>query len=156
MSNGSSNDWQTLARFTYSSQPGNERLAMEQVASSVQALGFSKVELERLKTAVAEATMNAMEHGNHYQADLPVDIQVLASSSNLMVRITDQSGGKPIPEHTAPDLAAKLEGRQSPRGWGLFLIQNMVDELHVTSDQKHHTIELLVHRKGGQNDPAAV
>ncbi|HEX7974088.1 MAG TPA: ATP-binding protein [Anaerolineales bacterium] len=55
--------------------------------------------------------------------------------------------GQPIPEHTAPDLDAKLEGRQSPRGWGLFLIQNMVDELHVKTDREHHTLELVVHLK---------
>lgn len=147
MSTGSTDEWRTLGSFTYSSQPGNERLAMEQVAASVRDLEFSKTEIERLKTAVAEGTMNAMEHGNHYQADLPVDIQVLASNDDLLVRITDHRGDQPIPEHTAPDLDAKLEGRQSPRGWGLFLIQNMVDELHVKTDREHHTLELVVHLK---------
>ena len=32
--------------------------------------------LEKLKTAVAEATMNGMEHGNKYDADKPVKIVV--------------------------------------------------------------------------------
>ena len=47
-----------------------------------------------------------------------------------------------------PDLEAKLEGLQSPRGWGLFLIKNMVDEMHITSDVVHHTIELVMHLEG--------
>ena len=36
--------------------------------------------------------MNAMEHGNHYQADLPVHIQVLRSPEHLVVRIIDHGG----------------------------------------------------------------
>ena len=31
---------------------------------------------------------------------------------------------------------------QTPRGWGLFLIRSMVDEMHVSSDEGHHTVEL--------------
>ena len=38
---------------------------------------------------------------------------------------------------------------QTPRGWGLFLIKNMVDEMDVTSDEHHHTIELVIHLEGG-------
>ena len=38
------------------------------------------------------------------------------------------------PEAEAPDLEAKLAGEQKPRGWGLFLIQNMVDDVRVASD----------------------
>ena len=43
-----------------------------------------------------------------------------------------------------PDLDAKLAGDQSPRGWGLFLIKNMVDEMNVYQDESHHTIELVM------------
>ena len=34
----------------------------------------------------------------------------------------------------APDIERKLAGEQKPRGWGLFLIKNMVDSMDVTSD----------------------
>jgi hypothetical protein len=44
-----------------------------------------------------------------------------------------------------PDLDAKLAGLQTPRGWGLFLIKNMVDELHTSNDERHHVIELVMH-----------
>ena len=47
-----------------------------------------------------------------------------------------------------PDLEAKLKGPQSPRGWGLFLIQNLVDEMHITSDAVHPTIELVIYLNG--------
>ncbi len=137
-----------LAEFTVPSEPGNERLAMKQVAEVIEEFNLSPRSLERLKTAVAEATMNAMEHGNQYRPDAPVAIQVLASDAAVAVRITDRGGGRPIPDAQEPDLEAKLASLQTPRGWGLFLIKNMVDEMHVTSDEAHHTIELIMHRKG--------
>lgn len=140
--------WQTLDEWTVPSQPGNERLAMERVAEAIKALHLPTKQLERVKTAVAEATMNAMEHGNHYQADVPVAIQVLTSKSALAIRIRDHGGSKLIPDATDPDLDAKLAELQSPRGWGLFLIKNMVDDMRVISDETHHTIELIVYLEG--------
>jgi anti-sigma regulatory factor (Ser/Thr protein kinase) len=44
----------------------------------------------------------------------------------------------------APDLEAKLSGQQSPRGWGLFLIRNMVDEMRVTTVPGHNVMELIL------------
>lgn len=145
-------EFRVLTEFNLPSQPGNERLAMEKVAEAVQDLGISDTRIEQLKTAVAEATMNAMEHGNHYQSELLVEIRVLCSSSRLTVWITDQGGDKDIPQTEVPDLEAKLEGLQSPRGWGLFLIQNMVDEMRVHTDKHHHSLELIVDLEGGTHE----
>ena len=125
---------------------------MLQVADAIKGRGLPETRLERLKTAVAEATMNAMEHGNKYRPDLSVFIRVLASDRALAVRITDHGGGRPIAERDAPDLDAKLAGLQSPRGWGLFLIKNMVDDMNIASDEVHHTVELIMRLSGS---PAA-
>ena len=133
-----------LADFIVPSAPDNEREAMEQVAAAVAGLGLPADRLDRLKTAVAEATMNAMEHGNHYDPDKPVAIRVRASADELIVSITDHGGGQTVPEADAPDLEAKLAGLQSPRGWGLFLIRSMVDDMRVIDDGMHHTVELVL------------
>ena len=145
-----------LADFTIPSAPDNERQAMEQVAAAVAVLDLPADRLERLKTAVGEATMNAMEHGNRYDPDLPVAIQVRASADLLTVSITDHGGGQEVLDGEAPDLEAKLAGLQSPRGWGLFLIRSMVDEMNVTWDEVHHTIELVMHLQGDQDASQAV
>ena len=139
----------TLAELSIPSEPGNERRATEEVARAVSGLGLPQRTLERLKTAVAEATMNAMEHGNRYDPDVPVDIQVWLLEECLLVRIIDRgSGPPPSPNAEVPDLEAKLEGMQTPRGWGLFLIKNMVDELRISGNPDHHTIELIINLKG--------
>ena len=145
------NDWRTLAEFTLASEPGNERQALARVAEAVRVLNLPTKRLEQLKTAVAEATMNAMEHGNHYQPEKPVSIQVLASHKTLSVRVTDHGGTRTLSAHPdieAPDLEAKLAELQTPRGWGLFLIKNMVDEMHISNDASHHTVELIVYLEG--------
>jgi anti-sigma regulatory factor (Ser/Thr protein kinase) len=139
----------TLAELSIPSEPGNERRATEEVARAVSGLGLPQRTLERLKTAVAEATMNAMEHGNRYDPEVPVKIQVWLLEERLLVRIIDRGGSPPpSPNAQTPDLEAKLEGMQTTRGWGLFLIKNMVDEVRVSGNPDHHTVELVTYLKG--------
>jgi serine phosphatase RsbU (regulator of sigma subunit)/anti-sigma regulatory factor (Ser/Thr protein kinase) len=142
---------QMLLAISIPSEPGNEKQAMEQVATAVQGTGLAAPRLERLKTAVAEAVMNAMEHGNHYQPDKPVQIEVVVSTGKLVVHITDFGSRIDLPDPETPDLEAKLEGLQSPRGWGLFLIKNMVDEMNILQDATRHTLELVLYLKEGQS-----
>jgi anti-sigma regulatory factor (Ser/Thr protein kinase) len=140
-----------LADFTLASEPGNEREAMRLVAAAAAPFALAPERLERLKTATAEATMNAMEHGNGYRRDLDVVVRVSADADALTVAISDRGGARPLPPADAPDLDAKLAGRQSPRGWGLFLIERMVDELRQSSDGDRHTVELVMHLEGGRD-----
>jgi anti-sigma regulatory factor (Ser/Thr protein kinase) len=124
---------------------------MDRVAEVAKSL-LTPADLERLKTAVAETTMNAIEHGNHNNPDLPVEISVASNPSEVRIRITDNGGGAPIPDAPTPDIDAKLSGEQTPRGWGLFLIKNMVDEMNITSDEHNHTIELVLLREEGSGE----
>lgn len=148
--------WQTLAEFAFPSQPGTERQAMEQVAAVFEGIGLTETRLEQLKTAVAECILNAMEHGNGFRPELMANVKVLLSDEALAIQITDHGGGKAIPVSQTPDLEAKLAGLQSPRGWGLFIIKNMVDEMHITSDDVHHTVEIIMYRKGEGHGKAAI
>ena len=147
-----------LAEFEVPSVPGNERLALEQVAATVAPLGLAPARLRRLETAVAEATMNAMEHGNCYRADRPVTVRVYAEPGRVRVEVADLGGDRSAPDQAeVPDLEAKLAGLQRPRGWGLFLIKNMVDEARETGDGERHTVELVMHlapepKEGGDDD----
>jgi serine phosphatase RsbU (regulator of sigma subunit)/anti-sigma regulatory factor (Ser/Thr protein kinase) len=131
-----------LVEFEVPSAEGNERIALARVSAVVAGLGLEPARLRRLETAVGEATMNAMEHGNGYDAELPVTVRVLTGHDRVTVQIVDQGGGQGEAEPDTPDLDAKLAGLQSPRGWGLFLIENMVDDARETVDGRHHTLEL--------------
>jgi anti-sigma regulatory factor (Ser/Thr protein kinase) len=150
-----------LDAFTLASEPGNERLALARVADSVADVGLEAARLERLKTAVAEATMNAIEHGNGNRPEIPVEVEVTQHGDEIIVAISDQGGANAIAgsgdsdgdgDHEKPDLVKKLDGEQSPRGWGLFLIRNMVDAMDVTTDGQRHTIWLTMRTTGAAHD----
>ena len=145
-------DASTLADFTVASVQGNEREAIRQLEGALANATVDPARLERLKTAVGEATMNAMEHGNGFDPELPVHVRAVEADGAIRVSITDQGGARGIGDAPEPDLEAKLAGDQTPRGWGLFLIRNMVDEMHVSGDEHHHTVELVLRTDGGGSD----
>lgn len=134
-------------QFQVASAPGNEREAMHLVATLLRPLHLPAAQLERIKTAVAEAALNAMEHGHDYRPELRVEIKVEAAPESVQITVTDHGHDKLIPERQdTPNLAAKLAGEESPRGWGLFLIRSMVDGMDISSDSNHHTVTLFFRR----------
>jgi serine phosphatase RsbU (regulator of sigma subunit)/anti-sigma regulatory factor (Ser/Thr protein kinase) len=137
-----------IERFALPSAEGNDRMVMERVAAIAEGLGMEGDRLERLKTAVSEASMNAIEHGNGFDESLPVDVTVLCNASRLVVRIEDHGTGPGIPDAELPDIDAKLAGVQSPRGWGLFLIEAMVDTLRHHQENGRHVMELEMTLEG--------
>lgn len=142
----------TLASFTVPSVAGNERLVLARVSGAVAGEGISARQVERLKTAVAEATLNAMEHGNGFDPATSVGIEVMRDGSDVVVAITDQGGDRmaAMPDEE-PDLSRKLAGEQAPRGWGLFLIRHMVDAMAVRTDGPRRTVVLTL-RAGAPGD----
>ncbi len=139
---------EALAEFTIEGAIGNERDAMRRVAAAVEPLNLEPARLERLKTAVAETVMNAIEYGSQGNPEVPVDVRVDADADTITVRVTDRALSGPVPDAEAPDLDAKLEGRQKPRGWGLFLIRHMVDGMDVHAADGLQTVTLTLARDG--------
>jgi serine phosphatase RsbU (regulator of sigma subunit)/anti-sigma regulatory factor (Ser/Thr protein kinase) len=137
-----------LLAFTIAGAIGNERAAMERVAEVVGPLGLEPARLARLKTAVAETVMNAIEYGSQGDPAVPVDVRVEADAETIRVLVTDRALSGPVPDVEAPDLDAKLEGRQKPRGWGLFLIRHMVDGMDVHAADGLQTVTLTLARDG--------
>jgi serine phosphatase RsbU (regulator of sigma subunit)/anti-sigma regulatory factor (Ser/Thr protein kinase) len=133
---------------------GNERVALERVAEAIAPLALEPSRLERLKTAVSEAAMNAIEYGSVGDPGIPVEILVTATSTELRIRITDHALGGHIPaddDVEQPDIDLKLAGLQKPRGWGLFLIRHMVDRVDVTPGVGRQTVTLTVDLEGASD-----
>ncbi|MGI8825809.1 MAG: ATP-binding SpoIIE family protein phosphatase [Chloroflexota bacterium] len=148
--------WETLLSFSLPSEQGSERTATRRVRDALESLSLPTGTLDNLDTAVAEATMNGMEHGNQYDPDAPVAVRVETSANLVRVSITDQGEATPDFEPEVPDLELKLASVQSPRGWGLFLIKNMVDDMRVVDDASGHTLQLVVHREGAGHDGQSI
>lgn len=128
--------------FTVRSQQGNERAAMDRVAE-IAARGLSGTRLDALKTAVSETVMNAIEHGNRCDAALDVLLAVRRTSEYVTVEVADYGRGV-RDEAVAPDLDLKLAGLQTPRGWGLFLVHELVDRVEEFVDGDRHVVRLTM------------
>jgi serine phosphatase RsbU (regulator of sigma subunit)/anti-sigma regulatory factor (Ser/Thr protein kinase) len=139
---------QLVTAFSVPGEEGNERIAMDRVAAVAAGLGLGPARLERLKTAVSEAAMNAIEYGSQGRPEVPVDIVVETTTEAVVVRITDRALSGDVPDDAeAPDIERKLAGEQKPRGWGLFLIKSMVDSMDVTTDGSTQTVTLTMARE---------
>jgi serine/threonine-protein kinase RsbW len=109
------------------SELGFEKVALSTAASVAILMGFSADRVEDLKTAVAEACINAIEHGNHLDDSLSVGVVLSTTDDELEVRVIDDGSGI-IGAPATPDMDKKMLGEEDPRGMGMFLIQALVDE----------------------------
>lgn len=137
-----------VLEFEVPSVEGAERDAMDKIVSMAADLGMEDAQAKKLGTAVAEAVMNAAEHGNSFDADRMVGVVCHDRGQTVVVEVSDSGGGVKESDVVEPDLEAKLEGEQSARGWGRFLIERLVDELHDRSEDGRHVLELRMRKVG--------
>lgn len=109
---------------------GYEKVARNAAEAVAEDMGFSPDRIEDLKTAIAEACMNAIEHGN--QEDRTTSVTVLltaAPNRQLEIRVADE-GLTPIPEELPTPGRVADDG--AIRGMGMFFISQLVDEVEFT------------------------
>ena len=121
------------------SELGYEKVAMATAASVAKKMGFSLDRIEDLKTAVGEAVTNAIEHGNQRNVEIKVLVTLTIQETSLALNVVDQ-GSKPI-----PSLPQTREGREDNRGWGMFLIQNLMDEVEVVARPGRNEMRMVIH-----------
>lgn len=125
------------------SKLGYEKVAMQTAASVARMMGFSDDRIEDLKTAVAEACINSIEHGNRLDESLKVGVILSMTGDALEVKVRDQGPG-PNTDVPSPDIHSKMQGDETPRGMGMFLIQALVDEVEWTSSENDGSCARLV------------
>ena len=135
----------TIVELRLPTHLGYEKVAMSTAASLAKLRGFPDDRIEDLKTAVSEACINAIEHGNRLNEKLSVGVVLRAESDSLEVKVIDDGvgiGKKPA----RPDIDRKMHGEEDARGMGMFLIQALVDEAEwVTGlDGKSSYVRLLI------------
>jgi serine/threonine-protein kinase RsbW len=127
------------------SRMGFEKVAMSTAASVAKLMGFPEDRVEDLKTAVAEACINAIEHGNRMNENLSVGVVLSAGDDELEVKVIDDGKGMNR-QQARPDIDKKMHGEEDPRGMGMFLIQALVDEAEwvAGTDGKSSYVRLVI------------
>jgi serine/threonine-protein kinase RsbW len=122
------------------SELGYEKVAISAVACLADRMGFSGERIDDLKTALGEAVTNAIEHGNQLNCDLNVQVIAQIDKEALTLKVIDQ-GHRPL-----PTLTRVRQDRADHRGWGLLLIQNLVDEVKAVVMPRRNELELVMYR----------
>ena len=116
---------------TLCNQLGYERIAMECSASFAKIFGCPADRIEDLKTVVAEAALNAMEHGNQGRANAKVTIFMDFKDDVINVAVIDEGNGiREFPPK--PDIARIIDNMDPPIGFGLFLIKQLADQVEFS------------------------
>jgi len=101
----------------------------EEIAVGVaQRAGFEEDDLLKIGMAVRESVVNAVVHGNRYNANKKVRFSVVKDPQRFTVRVADEGEGfdyEDVPDPLAPENLMRSSGR------GIFLIRSFVDELLI-------------------------
>jgi serine/threonine-protein kinase RsbW len=125
----------TAVEVRLPSRLGFEKIAMGTAASVAKLMGFPDDRIEDLKTAVAEACINAIEHANRLDDSLSISVILSATDDSLEVKVVDE--GKGVSRRPAnPDIDRKMQGEEETRGMGMFLIEALVDEAEWVKGSK--------------------
>ena len=123
---------------------GYEKVAMNFAAKAAKDMGLSDARIEDLKTAVSEACLNAIEHGNKMDATMKVGI--VLNVEELKLHVTVQDEGSEIGPVKTPNIEDKIEGRSNNRGWGIFLIKSLMDEVKFeTAPEGGNLVRMVIH-----------
>jgi serine/threonine-protein kinase RsbW len=121
------------------SELGYEKVATSAVATLAQHMGFSTERVDDLKTALSEAVLNAIEHGNQLNSQLRVQVIALIESTALTLKIIDQ-GQQPL-----PNLNLARQERVDHRGWGLFLVKSLADEVKALVTPDYNELQITMY-----------
>ena len=136
-----------IIKVNLPSRLGYERIAMESLASFAKIVGFVSERVEDLKTAVAEACTNAIEHGNRGRPHARVIVTMNYEGGVLSVSVVDEGEGiEEFPEE--PDILKKVQNLQTHRGSGISLIKRLVDEVEFNKmTSEGHMVRMIIKRR---------
>ncbi len=92
---------------------------MERVA----AFGYTGQDLADIETAIGEALANAAEHG--HRPGGAIDVALYVEGAQAVIEVRDQGGGFA----RSPNQVAEQPRSDMPRGFGIFLMRALMDEL---------------------------
>jgi len=122
---------------------GAEKIAMDFAAKVAKTMAFPADRIEDLKTAVAEACLNAIEHGNKLDAATRVGIRLTADAGRLQIAVQDRGPGPGKP--ATPDIESRMAGKVDARGWGIFLITSLMDEVSFESNEQGNIVKMIIY-----------
>jgi len=114
------------------------------VLGEAEVLGFDEDELHRVGIALRECMVNAVVHGNRYNAKKKVHLKVVRTPQSLTVVIGDEGDGfdpTAVPDPLAGENLLRGSGR------GVMLMQAFMDEFQISRREPQGTEVKMVKYK---------
>jgi serine/threonine-protein kinase RsbW len=121
--------------LSFPSELGYEKVARDAVAAFARRLGFDRERIEDLKTALGEACINAIEHGNGHAPGLHVEVSCVCEGERLTIEVHDTGLNRFEGKSNQAGIDMKMQGLAPLRGMGLMMISQLVDEAGFTDSQ---------------------
>jgi serine/threonine-protein kinase RsbW len=102
--------------------------AEELASAAANRAGFDEDDLMRIGMAVREAMVNAVAHGNRYNANKKVRFTLSRNHERFTIVIADEGEGfdfDNLPDPLAPENLLRTSGR------GIFLVRSFMDEVQL-------------------------
>lgn len=103
--------------------------------------GFEEDDLHKIAMSVRESMVNAVVHGNRYNAHKKVHVTVSNGPGRLEIKIADQGDGFELTEVPDP---LEEENLLRNSGRGIFLMKAFMDEVQIRRAQPAGTEVTLV------------
>jgi serine/threonine-protein kinase RsbW len=111
------------------------------VLDQARRMGFDEDSLHEIGISVRESLVNAVAHGNRYNARKQVGLSVRTDTDRLEIEITDEGAGFDLEE--VPDPRGE-ENILRHSGRGLLMIRAFMDEFSVQRRQPAGTLVKMV------------
>jgi anti-anti-sigma factor len=113
-------------KFKYRSLLESEGAAYEDAKRTLQMAGLESKRMFRILLALSEAFTNALVHGNQFNSDKYVFVNITVNDSGITADIIDEGVGFDTPEGVAP-----FDDLQAESGRGMGLMKSIADRFQL-------------------------
>ncbi len=119
-------------QWIVSSEFGQEKIVMEDVAEIIERFDSRSEQKEDILTTVSESCLNAIEHGNKQEKQLPVRVTMNVFEDKYIVCVYDEGKGF---DYSGPQGSDReLQAERTSRGWGMLFISTFAHSVRFGRD----------------------
>ena len=117
--------------------PEMELIACEKASAVARSMGMSQDKIDEVKLAVIEACLNALEHSKAQPREFRITFSVLGKNEPEALQITVSDTGVGFQQQS---VRGKEKVKLHKRGWGLSIIEGLMDEVRIESGSGGTTV----------------
>jgi len=128
--------------------PDMEIAASKTATAMAEYMSLSPDRIDEVRMAVVEACINAIEHSGAPDRKVHITFSILGDPvpEKLQIEISDLGVGFVPGDVEEPKIEEKLKANRK-RGWGLKIIEGLMDEVEVKTGSRGTTVRMTKSRQ---------